>query len=90
MGFAYHTGSTVWHKASIKLLSAFIWARIIIVRLPDYVKGLENYGARYTAGIVGAEIMGLWEGDYPHGIIMYFVMLTAFMALDRWLWKNER
>lgn len=89
-GIAYHTGSLAWHKASIKLLSSFVWARFIIFHLPNYVAGLASYGSRYTAGILGGEIMGLWEGDYPYGIIMYFVMVSTLLALDRWTWEQHK
>lgn len=83
-GIAYYTGSLVWHNASIKLLNSYIWARIIVVYLSNYIAGFPNYGSRYTVGIVGAEVMGLWEGDYPHGMIMYFVLGSAFLWLDKY------
>lgn len=83
-GIAYYTGSLVWHNASVKLLNSYIWARLIVVYLANYITGFPTYGSRYTAGIVGAEIMGLWEGDYPHGMIMYFVLGSAFLWLDKW------
>lgn len=83
-GIAYHSGSTFWHKASIKLLNNFVWARFIIHLLPKYVVGFESLHTRVTAGVVGCHFLGMWEGDYPNGNAIYMGLMFVLLALDRW------
>lgn len=70
------SGSAVWHRASVKLLHNFLWARFIIVCLPDFVSGLETIGRRYTAGIVGCHLLGEYEAGYPQGVGVYFGLMV--------------
>lgn len=81
---AYRTGSAFWHKASIKLLNNFIWARFLIYTVPKYITGFESFHSRINVGVIGCHFLGLWEGDYPNGIGIYMGLSVLLLALDRW------
>jgi hypothetical protein len=89
-GLGYYTSSPMWHRASIKLLHNFVWARFIIRITPDFITGLETFAARYTAGIIGCHLLGLWEGEYPNGTGIYMGLMAVLLAVDRGFQGKKR
>ncbi|KAM5355123.1 hypothetical protein ACJ41O_001769 [Fusarium nematophilum] len=83
-GLAVYLESAMWHKASIKLLNNFIWARIFILQSRQYIAGLDTHTKRYAAGIVGCHLMGIYEGDYTYGIGIYIGLMTLLLSFDKW------
>ena len=80
---ALQKGSRAWHQASITLLSNFAYARFFIVKLIPRMAGFDTYQARYSAGIVGCHLMGLWEGQYPWGMAMYAALMFQLLWVDK-------
>lgn len=89
-GGGFGVDDVAWHMASTKLLQNFVYARFIIITIPNYVTGLDTYWRKYTAGIVGCHLMGLWEGNYPNGMGLYFAILMVLLGFDRWAQRFER
>ncbi|KAM0417251.1 hypothetical protein ACHAPT_012762 [Fusarium lateritium] len=88
-GLAIYLNSPEWHRASIKLLTNFIWVRFIITWSGKFA-GVDTYQHGYSAGVVGGHLMGMWEGNYPHGIAIYMGLLMSLLALDRWAQKFDK
>ncbi|KAL6691258.1 hypothetical protein J3F84DRAFT_403739 [Trichoderma pleuroticola] len=79
-GMALYTGASYWHVASIALLNNFIWARILIgARI-----GGMRWRQRYVMGIVASHLLGMYNGDYPHGIAIYCGLMIFLLNLDTW------
>lgn len=86
IAMALHTGEAYWNEASIALLNNFIWARIIIgARI-----GGMSWKQKYVVGIVGSHLLGLYNGDYPHGIAIYCVLMMLLLNIDRWAKGREK
>ncbi|KAI8631477.1 hypothetical protein F5Y19DRAFT_423895 [Xylariaceae sp. FL1651] len=77
---AIYTGASHWHVASVMLLNNFIWARVIIgSRI-----GKLSWKQRYVVGIVGSHLLGMYNGNYPHGIAIYCVLMWCLLNIDGW------
>lgn len=77
---ALHTGVSSWHEASVMLLNNFIWARVIIgSRI-----GKLSWKQKYVVGIVGSHLLGMYNGDYPHGIAVYCGLMMLLLNVDGW------
>lgn len=88
-GLFLGVGGIAWHMAGTKLLQNFAWARFILGPLPKFVTGLNTFGHRYTAGILGGHLLGMWEGAYPNGIAVYFGLMVVLLGFDRWAQQLE-
>ncbi|KAI1261790.1 hypothetical protein F5Y18DRAFT_400512 [Xylariaceae sp. FL1019] len=77
---ALYTGEAYWHTASIMLLNNFIWARIII----GSKIGKLSWKQRYVVGIVGSHLLGMYNGNYPHGIAIYCGLMWTLLNIDGW------
>ncbi|KAI0866436.1 hypothetical protein F4860DRAFT_139674 [Xylaria cubensis] len=79
-GMAVYTGTSYWHTASVMLLNNFLWARVIIgSRI-----GNMSWKQKYVVGIVGSHLLGLYNGEYPHGIAIYCVLMWCLLNIDGW------
>ncbi|RSL68644.1 hypothetical protein CEP54_002745 [Fusarium duplospermum] len=87
-GLAVYLGSTEWHRASIKLLASFVWVRVFILWSGKFA-GINTPQQRYSLGLVGGILMGIYEGSYPHGIVIYLATVFSLMAFDRWASKFD-
>lgn len=88
-GLSVYLGSPEWHRASIKMLSSFVWVRFLImssVRLA----GINNYQQGYSIGLISGILMAMYEGSYPHGIAIFVGVVASLMALDRWASKFDK
>jgi hypothetical protein len=74
----------MWHRSSIKMFQAFSWARFLLIIAPKYVTGMDTFAKKLTTGLVGGELLAMWEGDYPCGIGMYAGLMGLLLAFDRW------
>ncbi|OHE93295.1 hypothetical protein CORC01_11438 [Colletotrichum orchidophilum] len=79
----YVHGDAQWHRASIKLLNNFTWVRWLST-FGTYLQGFRTYGETFTATVVMAHPLSLWEGDYPAGIPLYASIVLALLAVDKW------
>ncbi|WYZ42350.1 hypothetical protein EsH8_VI_000049 [Colletotrichum jinshuiense] len=72
-----------WHRASIKLLNSFTWVRWIGDFGP-YIQGFRTYQETFTASVVMAHPLALWEADYPAGIPLLGAIMAVLLVLDKW------
>lgn len=89
-GGGFGIDGPTWHRASVKLVQNFIWARFILLTISDLVAGLGTYGSKYTTAILGCHLMGMWEGGYPNGMGIYFGLLLVLLGFDKWAQRFKR
>ncbi|KAL2873817.1 hypothetical protein SGCOL_011046 [Colletotrichum sp. CLE4] len=79
----YVHGDAQWHRASVKLLNNFTWVRWLLT-FGKHFQGFRTYGDTFTASVVMAHPLSLWEGDYPAGIPLYASIVLMLLAVDKW------
>ncbi|RTE80626.1 hypothetical protein BHE90_004864 [Fusarium euwallaceae] len=87
-GLAAYSGSTEWNRASVKMLASFVWVRLFIAWSGKFA-GINTPQQRYSLGVCGGILVAIYEGSYPHGIVIYLATTFLLMALDRWASKFD-
>ncbi|RSM06400.1 hypothetical protein CDV31_009174 [Fusarium ambrosium] len=85
---AAYSGSTEWNRASVKMLASFVWVRLFIAWSGKFA-GINTPQQRYSLGVCGGILVAIYEGSYPHGIVIYLATTFLLMALDRWASKFD-
>ncbi|ORY65758.1 uncharacterized protein BCR38DRAFT_522685 [Pseudomassariella vexata] len=81
---AFTSASPFWHRATIRILNAFVYPRLLVKSL-GVLGILPNYSSTYTASTFVACILAVHDTEILFGPQIFMVMFVCNATLNRWV-----